>query len=141
VRLLDVMPTVLELLGVAAPAGLQGRSLVPLLQDGAALPAPPAISEYSNQAIGRTFESVRHADTAYITDRGVERLFDLRADPGEEHDLAPSSPPALGALRTELTRWHEACRPLAARLGPRGPGIAADAETAARLRALGYLGE
>ena len=141
VRLLDVMPTVLELLGVPAPAGLQGRSLAPLLHDGAALPAPPAMSEYSNQTVGRTFESIRQGDGAYIVDGGREQLFDLRADPGEEHDLAPSGPPALGALRAELTRWREACRPLAAHLGPRGPGITADAETAARLRALGYLGE
>jgi len=132
---------VLDLLGVPAPAGIQGRSLVPLLHDGAALPAPPAMSEYSNHAIGRTFESIRHGEAAYIVDRSVEQLFDLRADPGEEKNLAPSAPPPLAALRAELTGWREACRPLAARLGPRGPGVTADAETAERLRALGYLAE
>jgi arylsulfatase A-like enzyme len=141
VRLLDVMPTVLDLLGVPAPIGIQGRSLVPLLHDGAAVPAPPAMSEYSNHAIGRTFESIRHGDAAYIVDRGVEQLFDLRTDPGEEKNLLPSAPPPLAALRAELTGWREACRPLAARLVPRGPGVTADAETAERLRALGYLGE
>jgi hypothetical protein len=42
VRSVDIMPTVLELLGVAAPDGLDGRSLVPLMAgegDGAA-PGP-----------------------------------------------------------------------------------------------------
>jgi arylsulfatase A-like enzyme len=140
-RLLDVMPTVLELLGVPAPAGLQGRSLAPLLRDGPAAAPPPAISEYNNRAIGRIFESVRDGDAAYIVDRDAEQLFDLRTDPREQRNVAASAPPALPALRGELGRWREACRPLAARLGPSGPGVAVDAETAARLKALGYLGE
>jgi arylsulfatase A-like enzyme len=142
VRLIDVMPTVLELLGVPAPTGLQGRSLVPFLRDGTAgLPAAPAVSEYSNSSIGRVFESIRAGDTAYIVDKGSEQLFDLRRDPGEEQNLAASGPPTLSALRGELGRWREACRTLADRFGPSGPGVAVDAETAARLKALGYLGE
>jgi len=141
VRLLDVMPTVLELLGVPAPAGLQGRSLAPLLGGGAPAESPPAISEYSNRAIGRTFESVRHGESAYIVDRGAEQLFELRADPGEQRNLAASAPPVLPALRGELRSWREACRPLADRLGPTGPEVAVDAATAERLKALGYLGE
>jgi arylsulfatase A-like enzyme len=142
VGLLDVMPTVLELLGVPAPPGLQGRSLAPLVRgDAPAEPAPPAVSEYSNPTLGRTFESVRHGDGAYIVDRGAEQLYDLRTDPGEQRNLAPAAPPALGALRAALARWRAACAPLAARLGPRGPGVAADAETVRRLRALGYLAE
>ena len=141
VRLLDVMPTVLELLGVPAPAGLQGRSLAPLLGGGAPAESPPAISEYSNRAIGRTFESVRHGESAYIVDRGAEQLFDLRADPGEQRNLAASAPPVLPALRGELRSWREACRTLADRLGPTGPEVPVDAETAERLKALGYLGE
>ena len=141
VRLLDVMPTVLELLGVPAPAGLQGRSLAPLLGGGSPAESPPAVSEYSNRAIGRTFESVRHGESAYIVDRGAEQLFDLRADPGEQRNLAASAPPVLPALRGELRSWREACRTLADRLGPTGPEVAVDAETAERLKALGYLGE
>ena len=141
-RLLDVMPTVLELLGVPAPAGLQGRSLVPLLRaDAAPAPALPAVSEYSNRAIGRTYESVRDGDAAYIVDRGAEQLFDLRSDPAEQRNLAASAPPSLATLRGELGRWREACAALAARLGPSGPGGELDAQTAERLRALGYLGE
>jgi arylsulfatase A-like enzyme len=133
---------VLELLGVAAPAGLQGRSLAPLLRDGGAPgESPPAVSEYSNRAIGRTFESVRRGESAYIVDRDSEQLFDLRTDPGEQRNIAASAPPALPALRGELRGWRDACRTLADRFGPTGPEVAVDAETAERLKALGYLGE
>jgi hypothetical protein len=74
-------------------------------------------------------------------DGGVEQLFDLRTDPGELANLVPAGSPVLPGLRTELGRWREACRTLADRLGPTGAGVAVDAETAARLKALGYLGE
>jgi arylsulfatase A-like enzyme len=137
VRLLDVMPTVLELLGVPAPAGLQGRSIAPLLRDGPVHAAPPAVSEYSNRAIGRTFESIRDGDAAYIVDRDAEQLFDLRADPAEQRNIAATAPPALPALRGELRHWREACRPLAGHFGPSGPRVAAEAETAAPQKAHG----
>ncbi len=45
VDLLDLMPTVLDLTGSTPPAGLRGRSLMPLLLDGQGQPAPPSPSE------------------------------------------------------------------------------------------------
>lgn len=138
VRLLDVMPTVLGLLGVPPPPGLQGRSLVPLLRDGGdGTPAPPAVSEYRSP--GRVYESVREGTASYIVDRGSEQLFDLATDPAEQQNLAAAAPPALATSRATLARWRAACRPLAERLAPVGRGVAADADTVRRLRALGYL--
>jgi arylsulfatase A-like enzyme len=137
VRTLDLMPTVLALLGVPAPAGLQGESLVPLIGGGTAGPAA-AISEYSNARLHRTFESVREGRLAYIADGPAEQLFDLATDPGEQTNLAAERPQAVEAMRTELARWHEASAPLAARLGPAG-AVAPDAATARQLRALGYV--
>lgn len=32
-------------------------------------------------------------------------LYDLSADPGEEHDLASSQPDRAAALREQLARW------------------------------------
>jgi arylsulfatase A-like enzyme len=136
--LVDVMPTVLELLGVPAPAGMQGTSLVPLLAGDDAQPRT-AVSEYSNRAIGRVFESMRHARLSYIVDGSSERLFDLAADPAERRNVVGERPDALATMRDELARWRESCRPLAARIGPRTESAAPDAETARRLKALGYL--
>jgi len=44
VRGIDILPTVLELSGLAVPEGVQGRSLVPALR-GEALAPQPAFSE------------------------------------------------------------------------------------------------
>jgi hypothetical protein len=127
---------------VAPPPTVQGRSFVPLL--GGAGPAgglPPAVSEYSTKAINRTFESLRRDRLTYIVDGTSEQLFDLSTDPGERTNLALVRPAVLATLREELARWREVCRALAARFGPLDGGIGPDAETARRLRALGYLKE
>jgi arylsulfatase A-like enzyme len=139
VELVDLMPTVLALLGVTPPPALQGQSLVPLLEGKGHGPAV-VVAEHSTAAIGRTYESVRLDHLAYIVDGAVEQLFDLEGDPGEHVNLAATRAPALIAMRDELARWREACRPLAARFGPRGGAVAPDAETARQLRALGYVG-
>ena len=70
------------------------------------------------------------------------RVFDLREDPGELHDLRESSPAELARLRSEVETWR-------AHLGLPDPGAAAPAGAAAepdldeaaeeRLRALGYI--
>jgi len=58
-RLLDLMPTILDVLGVPAPAAAQGRSLLPLLTDDRPDAAPDeVVSEHDNVALGRSFASV-----------------------------------------------------------------------------------
>jgi arylsulfatase A-like enzyme len=136
--LIDVMPTLLELLGVPAPAGMQGASLVPVLGGNDGAPRT-AVSEYSNAAIGRTFEAVRHERLSYIVDGPSEHLFDLAVDPAEQRNVVAEQPRALATMRGELARWREECRPLAERVGPRAEGAAPDEETKRRLKALGYL--
>ena len=137
-RLIDVMPTVLGLLGVPAPPTLQGQSLTPFLRSEFAgtLDLGGAVSEYSN---GRVFESLREGQMAYIVDGSEERLFDLRRDPGEREDVLGAHPADAAAMRQTLERWRRNCRALALVLGPRGDTIAPSDETARRLRALGYL--
>lgn len=101
VELIDVAPTILELCGVAAPAAMQGRSLVPLLRDPATKHRPQVIVEYApNDELmicdGRwklMYErGARLREDGYATGHapGGERirLFDLQADPDERHDVA-----------------------------------------------------
>jgi len=137
VRLIDVMPTILELLGVSAPPSLQGQSLTPLLHDAYASPATEgAVSEYSD---GRLYESLRRGGLSYIVDGPEERLFDLVRDPAERQNVLATRPEEAAAMRAALERWRRNCRGLVPLLGPRGGTIAPSDETARRLRALGYM--
>ena len=137
VRLIDVMPTILELLGVSAPPSLQGQSLTALLHDAYGSPAAEgAVSEYGD---GRLYESLRRGGLSYIVDGPEERLFDLVRDPAERQNVLATRPEEAAAMRAALERWRRNCRALVPLLGPRGGTIAASDETARRLRALGYM--
>ncbi len=139
VGLIDVMPTILDLLDVAAPPYLQGRSLVPLMR-GDAPGAPAGIpSDYSTTRIQRVYQSFRAGPLTYIVDRGSEQLFDTAADPGETRDVGPEQPAALASMRARVRDWTAACAPLAARFAPHGPGVLPEADTVRQLRALGYV--
>ena len=136
VRLLDVMPTILALLGVPAPPAVQGQSLVPLL-DGAPATSDVAISEYGTP--GHELLSVRRGALSYLIDGNEERLFDLSADAGERENVVAARPGDAAALRDVVEAWRVANRPLAAVFGPRDGRVAPSADTARRLRALGYV--
>lgn len=101
VRLVDVMPTVLDLLGVALPGGLDGESLAPAIRGVSELEARPAYSETfypreQNEATNGQFEWTRNKKSiridgryktiVHLDDDRVE-LYDLVADPLERHNL------------------------------------------------------
>jgi arylsulfatase A-like enzyme len=149
---IDVMPTVLDVVGIAPPPGLQGRSLRAAWESPASFAERPGFAEslqedFEEKCIrdGRykyvvriDAEAVARHGRAYLPERPAgERLYDLEADPAERHDLlaAGAAPPGVAAaLRKEL-RAHLAAR-------DRRPSEAViDPETVERLRGLGYLGE
>jgi arylsulfatase A-like enzyme len=138
-RLLDVMPTILDLLGVPAPPGspLQGRSLAALARGSpGAAEATDVVSEFSSTAHGRTYASLRRDGSTYIVDGGREAFFE---DAEEQADHAAERAAEVTDFRAALARWRAACEPLAARLGPRGEPVAPRDENVRRLRALGYV--
>ena len=138
-RLLDVMPTILDLLGVPPPAGLQGRSLVPAMRGAASADHAPLVSNYSSTRSNRTYLALRRDALSYILDGASEQLFDLARDPGEQENVAAREPAAVAAMRTELARWRAACLPLEARFGARSDGVVPSEATVRQLRALGYV--
>ena len=114
VELVDVLPTALELLGVKVPLGLQGQSLVPYLaRSGAGGPGKPAFSEYGTsgihtivQAGWKLVDNPKDFDPVCIPGApphhfpiGHEELYDLNADPGEQHNLASQQPARVAELR------------------------------------------
>jgi arylsulfatase A-like enzyme/Flp pilus assembly protein TadD len=131
VRHVDVLPTVLDLLGVALPAGLEGRSLRPLLA-GRALDAQPSYFEALSSSLNRGWaplHGVSESGLKYI-DVPIPELYDLRADPGETRNLLPSRPHDVGRLRERLASLRGKDKGVAR--------VAESQETVERLRALGY---
>jgi arylsulfatase A-like enzyme len=116
VRLLDVAPTVLELIGapeMAAQEQMQGTSLVSLLAD----PAAPGTAGrvYLTECTWMRKRGVRTPEWKLIVARDhpdlhacppVE-LYDLLRDPGEQHNLAVERPEVVAELRADLDRWLE----------------------------------
>jgi arylsulfatase A-like enzyme/Tfp pilus assembly protein PilF len=102
VRLIDVAPTILELVGIATPASFEGKSLLPHLSgEGSARPA------YSETFVPRfhfgwqELHAVRSDGYKYILAPRPE-LYLVNADPGEIENLLESRPTQAEALRAEL---------------------------------------
>jgi arylsulfatase A-like enzyme/Tfp pilus assembly protein PilF len=135
VRIVDVMPTVLELLRVKGPAAVQGASLLPLARGQRLNLLAVSESWFPRFHYGWS-ELVAIQDERFKLIRAPRpELFDLQRDPGEASNLAPSQPPQKEALEKALDE-------MLARLGSAKAAApqALDAETAERLEALGYIG-
>ena len=118
VEMVDVFPTLTDLIGIDTPPDLAGRSLAGLLRDNpAAVGRPDVFSEYleNEEAMIRTDRyklivgtGARKRQDGYTTGRPLPgpyaRLYDLESDPDEEADLAddPALAPVVADLRARL---------------------------------------
>src|SRR5262249_38492717 len=138
--------TLLQMMGVTAPPGLQGASFAGVFR-GDPVPRRPVLSEATNYGPDR--KSILDGRFKYIklfprsekpardiaTSIPDEELFDLGADPDERRsDLAMAGAP-LEKLRHELQSFVEIN--VARRRA--GPDQQLDEETIRRLKALGYI--
>jgi len=99
VSLLDLYPTLVELCGLEPVEGLDGESLLPLLEDLDAPRRRPALTTYlrGNHAVrDDRWRYIRYAD-------GGEELYDHRTDPHEWSNLAGD--PRYGRVKARLARW------------------------------------
>jgi arylsulfatase A-like enzyme len=104
VEFVDVYPTLAELAGLRAPATLEGRSFVPLL-NGAKTPSKPAAyslhpggGRMGRSVTGGHFPNTEWARTGRAPG-GIE-LYDQAVDPGENRNRAGD--PALGGDEVRL---------------------------------------
>ena len=143
---IDLVPTLLELLGLPLPDGIEGRSLVPLLLGGAGPVRDLVFVEAT-----RPHDEAHEAGTRWPNERklrGVRtqrwklvhaplpdriQAFDLDSDPGEQTDLSAAARTGApwDALRSSLDAWAA---------GEAAPATRAelDAWTEEQLGALGY---
>ena len=108
--LLDIFPTLCDLVGIPIPETVEGRSLVPALRD----PTEPirdvlccAYRHLQRSVRDRRYKLIEYA----VEGRRTTQLFDIQADPWELHNLAgdPAHAGDLARLRSELARWQSEC--------------------------------
>jgi len=141
VQQVDLLPTVLELAGAEVPAGLDGRSLLPLLnaqQEGSlgAWGERPAFAHLKLD--GPLYLAVEEADfklvQRFVNESRIDTgLFDVASDPLEREDLSVSLPITTEYLVSRLKAKVRAGNALVAE------EAIVDEELARELRALGYI--
>ena len=133
VRHVDLVPTVLDVLGMDVPAGLPGRSLLPLLTGRGAGETPPGYFEAISTSLNRRWAplyGLREDGLKYI-ELPLPELYDLATDAGETRNLVASRPQDLERLGAKLKQLRARDRGVTpTRESP---------ETLERLRALGYV--
>ncbi|MET0555230.1 MAG: sulfatase [Vicinamibacteria bacterium] len=134
VSLIDVMPTLRELIGRPADARAEGLSLLGLLRGGGQGFDRPLFAHLVQFETGRIWEATIEGEWKRLRLRpGAPQLYNLADDPQEAHDLSETLPSVAAALDRRGSA-------LAARMPvlPAAVDTAVSPQTAESLRALGY---
>jgi arylsulfatase A-like enzyme/Flp pilus assembly protein TadD len=138
VRAVDLMPTVLDLLGIAPPRTISGVSLVPLMTGARATLDLEGYAEalYPLHHFGWADARAWRAGRYKVIDAPRPELYDLERDPHEGTNLYGERRTVADAMITRLRdRSRDAGEAAESRAAPE-----VDTETRARLAALGYVG-
>lgn len=145
VGLIDLLPTLFDVLGLEVPASAQGESLVATWSEERTPPAEYVFMESGSYEPSQLsvrkgkwkLARLRAARDRMQFDREEFELYDLDADPGEDIDRSSEHPDIVAELRRALDRWR------AETPAYDGPEQAAmkelDERTHSMLRALGYV--
>jgi arylsulfatase A-like enzyme len=166
VSIVDVLPTLMDYAGLPPDRSLDGRSLKPLIDGGhlpprpvtAALsffpPAPPKPDHYdlSEALVQGDLKLVRKVQVPWSPDdehdigqpprpgTETDQVFDLAADPGEQHDLVGAGDRRVGPLTKAFEAERDRQRERLALFQPEGSGEPiTDLTLDEHLRANGYL--
>ncbi len=140
--LVDLMPTLLGLMGIAAPDGLDGMDLRPAWQQ----PGVPldrqfifAEADHNNTVDGKMIidikRAVRHPQFKLLYDRSTKdvQMFDLTQDPNETNNILALEQPMAEIMRTRLANFMN--------IQETGPSLSPlSEEEIQKLKNLGYLG-
>ena len=131
-RLVDVAPTILDLVGVS-PAPADGRALRPLVTTDQPADDPGSYFEALNANLTRNWAPLKGfvRDRLKLVDLPIPELYDLAADPAEQRNLYASQRERARDLESRLDRVSAA----AAASTP----APIDSDAATRLRSLGYV--
>lgn len=112
---IDLVPTILDLVGVKAPAELLGYSLLPLLKGAGNIEERTEMIGYSNNRrsdddpMGSPAEgySVRTHRWHFFwyADTGEMLLYDVTSDPRGEIDLSQDRPELVAEFKMKIAHW------------------------------------
>ena len=114
----DVLPTVLDALALSPPRDrpLDGISLLPLM-DGEMdrRPQPIAFASRGQLALSDNRYKLIHvpeeeASGPFAKENPSFELYDLKADPAEENNLAQEKPQIVRRMKARLQRWRESVK-------------------------------
>lgn len=133
VRHVDLMPTILELLGHPLPGSLNGRSLRPLLTGSGDVTAADSYFEAMTASLNRGWAPLRGiiSGTHKYIDLPIPELYDLSTDGAETSNLVEKKPELVREMGLKLTA-----------IAGRDEGskrIQEDPETLEKLKSLGYM--
>ena len=135
VGLVDLFPTVLDVLAVPYDGLVQGISLRPALE-GHPLPERDMVGEASQVLDLRALRTPTHK---FIVGTQGEELYDLRRDPAERQNLCAADATPCAPFRERLAAHDAQSTALRTRANLPAPEAAVvDGETRRKLQALGY---
>ncbi len=107
---IDLLPTLIDLCGLQRPARVKfdGKSLKPLLAAGTMAAWPERTIVTDSQ---RVDHPIKWRKSAAMNDRwrlvNGEELYDIKADPGQEKDVAADHPKIVKRLRKAYEDWWD----------------------------------
>ena len=105
---LDIASTILDLMKIPEPAGVQGQSLVPEIYGKAPETREAIVLELAEDTNNPARRAIVDGDYKLIVfDGGVKKLFNLKTDPQEDQDLSKKEPERLKALSEKLNVYFE----------------------------------
>jgi choline-sulfatase len=156
VQLIDVMPSVLDLVGIKIPAAVQGQSLAPFAMGRPFQRRGPVMTSRFAHPYSQHGELLpeNHIDSLALLDAqwkliyrekgnsvGLNKveLYDRRADRGDTGNVAARHPREVDRMMAGIGAWLDAQKQIRTALGRTGKA-ALDQDTMDRLRSLGYIG-
>ncbi|MEM7582982.1 MAG: sulfatase-like hydrolase/transferase [Acidobacteriota bacterium] len=143
--IIDLYPTLVDLMGWTVPDQPTGRSLLPAMVGNRVAEVPTLMTHtaMSNQRLDR-LDALVDGRWKLIHDRATGgstpfELYDLIEDPDEQYDLAASHPDVVARLASRLDELRQAEATLATELGHEATPVELSAEAEAELRSLGYV--
>ena len=154
VQLIDVMPTVLDLLDIKMPEMVQGQSLAAFARGQAFHRRGAVVTSRFASPHAQGFVPENGTDTLSMMDANWKllyrpqakkakmkevELYDRRHDPKETKDVSAEHPQETERILREIHRWTDAQNRIRGSLKA-GAKSTIDAKTLEQLRSLGYLG-
>ncbi|RMH03702.1 MAG: hypothetical protein D6702_05280 [Planctomycetota bacterium] len=142
VELIDLYPTVATWIGAAVPERIQGRDLGDLIAGGRRPePSEALITNIKGYELCAWVFGHEKLVRIELDGKVVWQLYDLAADPGEQHDLAADQPQRVEELKAELLRRRLDSARFRLERAARVEAGAIDSDLRNELQSLGYASD